>query len=157
MFDRIVRRFLDHTFDPKPPVLTAPKKIIYFCLPFTGNILCRYAPKSASSATPLFLIFTLDTFYVLKKGIFFFPFKDKYLRSSVVYLFKCRCCSASYMGKPRAIYTLGYQNIWVSLQSRENTQPTLLSLLFSPIQTPLDTQLTFTTFKFFLPPLTHTS
>ena len=36
MFDRIVRRFLDHTFDPRPPVLTASKKIIYFCLPFTG-------------------------------------------------------------------------------------------------------------------------
>ena len=59
--------------------------------------------------------------------------------------------------KPRAFYTLGYQNIWVSLQSRENTQPTLLSLVFSSMQTPLGTQLTLTTFKFFLPPLTHTS
>ncbi len=32
----------------------------------------------------------------------FFPFKDKvpkFLRSSVVYLFKCRCCSASYVGQ----------------------------------------------------------
>ena len=36
MFDRIVHRFLDHTFDPRPPVLTASEKIIYFCLPFTG-------------------------------------------------------------------------------------------------------------------------
>ena len=32
MFDRIVRRFLDHTFDPKPPVQIVPKKIVYFCL-----------------------------------------------------------------------------------------------------------------------------
>ena len=32
----------------------------------------------------------------------FFPFKNKvpkYLRSSVVYLLKCRCCSASYVGQ----------------------------------------------------------
>ena len=32
----------------------------------------------------------------------FFPFKDKvpkFLRSGVVYLFKCRCCSASYVGQ----------------------------------------------------------
>ena len=36
MFYRIVRPFLDHTFDPKPTVLIAPKKIIYLCLPFTG-------------------------------------------------------------------------------------------------------------------------
>ena len=36
MFERITRRFLDNTFDPKSSVHTVPKKIIYFCLPFTG-------------------------------------------------------------------------------------------------------------------------
>ena len=35
-FDRIIRHILDHTFDPKSPVLTASTKIIYFILPFTG-------------------------------------------------------------------------------------------------------------------------
>ena len=36
MFDRIFRCFADQTFGPEPPILTASKKIIYFCLPFTG-------------------------------------------------------------------------------------------------------------------------
>ena len=70
MFDRIVCRFLDHTFDPKPPVLTAPKKIVYFCLLFTGihsqGYILRYALKSADSATLPFLILTLDSFFVLQ-------------------------------------------------------------------------------------------
>ena len=37
MFDHLVRRLLDNMFEPKPTVHTAPKKIIYFCLPFTGS------------------------------------------------------------------------------------------------------------------------
>ena len=37
MFDQLVRRFLNNLFEPKPPVLTVPKKIVYFCLPFTGS------------------------------------------------------------------------------------------------------------------------
>ena len=53
MFERITRRFLDNTFDPKPSVQMVPKKIVYFCLPFTGihslqihtqiNRLCKAA------------------------------------------------------------------------------------------------------------------
>ena len=37
MFDHLVRRFLDNMFDPKPILYTVPKKIVYFCLPFTGS------------------------------------------------------------------------------------------------------------------------
>ena len=37
MFDHLVRRFLDNMFDPKPTLYTVPKKIVYFCLPFTGS------------------------------------------------------------------------------------------------------------------------
>ena len=142
LFDRIVRRFFDHTFYPKPPVLTARKKIIYFCLPFTEiHSLQIYTEISrlCDAAFP-----HLDIRFVFRSSrriSSFFPFTDKvpkYLRFSVVYLFKCRCCSASYMWiKPRAIYTLGYENIWISLQTQENTLPTLLLLVFSPIQTPL--------------------
>ncbi|XP_046851727.1 uncharacterized protein LOC124445026, partial [Xenia sp. Carnegie-2017] len=36
IIDQITRRFLNNTFAPKPPVLTAHKMPIYFCLPFTG-------------------------------------------------------------------------------------------------------------------------
>ena len=37
MFDQLVRHFLNNLFEPKPPLLTVPKKIVYFCLPFTGS------------------------------------------------------------------------------------------------------------------------
>ena len=102
MFDRIVRRFLDHTFDSKPPVLIAPRKIVYFCLPFTG----------------------IHSVQIL-------PLQDevpKYLRSIVVYLFKCRCSAASYVGQTtRHLHT----------KISEHGHPTL------------GTQLTLTTSKFF--------
>ena len=39
MFDRIVRRFLEHTLDPRPPVLTASKKIINFSSHSHGDTL----------------------------------------------------------------------------------------------------------------------
>ena len=105
MFDRIVRRFLDHTFDPKPPVLTAPKKIIYFCLPFTGIHSLQIRTYISGLCNAAFL--HLDNRFVFRSSrrISFFPFKES--------------------------SQLGYQNIWVSLQSRENTQPTLLSLILS--------------------------
>ena len=35
MLDQVVRRFFNHIFEPKPNVHTVPKKMVYFCLPFT--------------------------------------------------------------------------------------------------------------------------
>ena len=37
MFDRLVHRFLNKIFETKPPIHTVPKKVVYFCLPFTGS------------------------------------------------------------------------------------------------------------------------
>ena len=37
MFDHLVRCFLNNIFEPKPTVHTVPKKVIYFCLHFTGS------------------------------------------------------------------------------------------------------------------------
>ena len=37
MFDTLVLHFLKKLFEPKPPLFTVPKKIVYFCLPFTGS------------------------------------------------------------------------------------------------------------------------
>ena len=45
MFERITRRFLDNTFDPKPSVQTVPKKIVYFCLPFSGIHSLQIRPQ----------------------------------------------------------------------------------------------------------------
>ena len=102
----IFRRFLDQTFDPKPPVLTTPKKIIYFCLPFKGIHSLQISTQINRLCNAAFP--HLDIRFVFRSSrriSAFFPFKDKapkYLRTSVVYLFTCRCCSASYVGQNHA-------------------------------------------------------
>ena len=53
MFERITRRFLDNTFDPKPSVQTVPKKIIYFCLPFTGIHSLQIRTQTIAFVMPL--------------------------------------------------------------------------------------------------------
>ena len=37
IFDHLVRHFFNNIFEPNPTIHTVPKKIIYFCLPFTGS------------------------------------------------------------------------------------------------------------------------
>ena len=135
MFDRIVRRLLDHTFDPRPPVLTATKKIIYFCLPFTGihSLQIRtQINRLCNAAFP-----HLDIRFVFRSSrriSSFFPFKDKvpkYLRSSVVYLFKCRCCSASYVGQTtRHLHTRISEHLGISpITGKHSTNPAMSSIL----------------------------
>ena len=101
MFDHLVRRFLYNMFDPKPTVYTVPKKIVFFCLPFTGSHslqICIQITRLCNAAYP-----HLNIRFVFRSSTrisSFFPFKDKVpnlMRSRVVYLFKCRCCSASYV------------------------------------------------------------
>ena len=79
MFDRIVRRFFAHTFDPRPPVLTASKKIFYFCLPFTGIHSLQIRTQINRLCNAAFLILTLDSFFVLQDESFpFFPSRIKF-------------------------------------------------------------------------------
>ena len=62
MFERITRRFLDNTFDLKPSVQTVPKKIIYFCLPFTGIRSLQIRTQINRLCNAAFLISILDFF-----------------------------------------------------------------------------------------------
>ena len=65
----------------------------------------------------------------------FFPFKDKvpkFLKSGVVYLFKCRCGSAYMWVKPHVICTPWCQNIWESLlhvTGRPSSSPVMSIIL----------------------------
>ena len=103
MLERITRRVLDNTFDPKPSVQTVPKKIIYFCLPLTGIHSLQIRTQINRLCNAVYP--HLDARFVFRsyrRITSSFPFKDKvpkYLRPSVVYLFMCRCCSASYVGQ----------------------------------------------------------
>ena len=118
---------------PKPPVLTTSKKIIYFCLQFTGihSLQIRTQISRLCNAAHLDIRFVFRS----SKRIFsFFPFKDKvpkYLRSSVVYLFKCRCCSASYLGQTtRHLHTKISEHLGISpITGKHSTNSAISSIL----------------------------
>ena len=145
IFDRCVRTFLNKVFQPKLPVHTVPKKIIYFCLHFTGthslqirtqiNRLCRAAFPHLDIRFVFRSTKRLSTFFSLKDKI------PKALKSGVVYSFKCRCCSASYVGQTtRHLHTRVSDNL-VSLLSLANYVKILPSSAFSHILHPQATLL----------------
>ena len=100
--NKCIRCFLDNIFCPEPKVSFVSKKIIYFWFPFTGQHslqLRNQIRKLCSSA----FIFPSGFYYRPSLRLsHFFPFKDrapKGIRSRVVYRFKCKCCSALYVGQ----------------------------------------------------------
>ena len=138
MFDCIVRHFLDNTFQPKPSILTAPKKIIYFCLPFTGSHSLQIRTQINRLCNAAFP--HLDIRFVFRSSTrisSFFPFKDKvpkFLRSGVVYSFKCRCCSASYVGQTtRHLHTRISEHLGISPITGKPSSSPAMSSIFSHI------------------------
>ena len=117
MFDSIVRRFLDNIFQPKPLILTAAKKIIYFSLPFTGTHSLQIRTQISrlcSSAFP-----HLNIRFIFRSST----------RISV-YSFTCRYCSASYVGQTtRHLHTRTSERLGVSPIARKKfTSPTTSSI-----------------------------
>ena len=161
MFERITRRFFDNTFDLKPSVQTVPKKIIYFCLLFTGIHSLQIHTQINRLGNAAFP--HLDTRFAFRSSrriTSFFPFKDKvpkYLRSSFVYLLSVDAVPRRMLVKPHVIYTLEYQSTWVTLLLRENILLTPLSPVCFPTPVPLVTKWTLTISKSFLPVLTRMS
>ena len=140
MFDKLVRHFLNNLFEPKPPLFTVPKKIVYFCLPFTGlhSLQIRtQITRLCSAAYP-----HLNIRFVFRSSTrisSFFPFKDKvpkFLRSGVVYLFKCRCCSASYVGQTtRHLHTRVAEHLGISPITEKPSSSPPMSSIFSHLKT----------------------
>jgi hypothetical protein len=95
-------------------------KVIYFCLPFIGHHALQIRSqlqKFLSSAYPHISLQVIVSS--------FFPFKDKIpgeLRLHVVYLYKCQCCGALYVGQTRRhIHTHMYEHMGVSPLTRYST------------------------------------
>ena len=136
MFDHLVRRFLDNMFDPKPTLYTVPKKIVYFCLPFTGSHslqIRNQITRLCNAAYP-----HLNIRFVFRSSTrisSFFPFKDKVpklMTSGVVYLFKCRCCSASYVGQTtRHLHTRISEHLGISPIIGKPSSSPVMSSIFS--------------------------
>ncbi|XP_046863266.1 uncharacterized protein LOC124457010 [Xenia sp. Carnegie-2017] len=88
IFDNHVHRFLNNTFEPKDLIHIAPKKIMYFCLPFTGlhclqirTLITRLCNAAFPHINVRFV------FRSSRRLSSFFPFKDrvpKLLRSGVM-------------------------------------------------------------------------
>ena len=55
MLNQLVPHFLNNLFEPKPPLFTAPKKIVCFCLSFTGSHslqICTQITRLCRAACP---------------------------------------------------------------------------------------------------------
>ena len=118
MFNQLVRHFLNNLFEPKPPLFTAPKKIVYFFLPFTGSHSLQIRTqitRLCSAAYPhvnIRFVFRSST-----RTSSFFPFKDKLPKLDLVlytYLSVDAVRHRMWV-KPLAIFTPEYLNTWASL------------------------------------------
>ena len=117
LIDNSIRTFLDKIFSSKPLVHSCSKKILFFCISYTGQHglqIRTQLHKLLSKAYPhIFIRFVFRPTCRLSD---FFPFKDRILfamKLHVVYKYKCQCCGALYMLVKHAdIYTRESQNIW---------------------------------------------
>ena len=134
LFDSCVRTFLDKVSQPKPIVHSVSKKVLYFSLPYTGKHSLQIRTQISrlcSSAYP-----HLNIRFVFRPTLrlsHLFSFKDKTpkaLRSCVVYSFKCRCCSASYLGQTvRHLHTRVSEHLGFSaLTGRKSCSPVMSSI-----------------------------
>ena len=132
--DSCVRTFLDKVSQPRPIVHSVSKKVLYFSLPYTGKHSLQI--RTQISRLCSFAYPHLDIRFVFRPTLRFshlFPFKDKIpkaLRSCVVYSFKCRCCSASYLGQTvRHLHTRVSEHLGFSaLTGRKSCSPVMSSI-----------------------------
>ena len=105
LIDNCISTFLDKIFSPKPLVHFCSKKILFFCIPYTGQ-------HGLQIRTQLYKLLSKAYPHISIRFVFrptcrlsdFFPFKDRIpfaIRSHVVYKYKCQCCGALYVGQTR--------------------------------------------------------
>ena len=136
MFDDLVRRFLNNLFEPKPIIHTVPKKMFISAFHSLAHTLFKFALKSPDFAMLLILTLTFDLFFAHPHASLpsFLSIKDKvpkFLRSGVVYLFKCRCCSASYVGQTtRHLHVRISEHLEISpITGKPSSSPVMSSIL----------------------------
>ena len=117
---------------PAPKVSRAPKRILYFCLPFTGQHSLQILTQISKLCSGTFPHIKLR--FVFRPSLrlaHFFPFKGrvpKSLKSCVVYSFKCQRCSSLYIGQTcRLLHTRISDHLGISAitgKKRVNPAPT---------------------------------
>ena len=118
------------------------RKLSISVFPSLAYTLFKFAIKSPDFAVLLIHILTFDLFFA-PRFVFrsstrissFFPFKDKVpklMRSGVVYLFKCRCCSASYVGQTtHHLHTRISEHLGISPITGKPSSNPVMSSIFS--------------------------
>ena len=141
LFDCCLSIFLNKIFSPPINNITVPKCVVYFCLPFTSAHSLQIWTKLIELVSSCFP--QIDLRVVLKPGKHlstFFQFKDpipKFLKSHVVYQFKCQCCAALYIGQTRRhLHTRISEHMGISpLTGKKVSHPSRSSILTHSTQT----------------------
>ena len=136
LIDNCIRTFLDKIFSPKPLVHSCSTKILFFCIPYTGQHglqIRTQLHKLHSKAYPHISIgFVFRPRCRLSD---FFPFKDRIpfaMRSHVVYKYKCQCCDALYVGQTRRhIHTRISEHMGVSSKTGNKLSVSQMSAVLS--------------------------
>ena len=103
--DKYIKEFLDRVLTRKVVVSTVPKKDLMIVLPYLGKLLLQIRTRINRVMRNKLPHCNLRIVFQTKcKLINFFTFKDKipvFLRSGIVYKFKCSGCNATYYGKTK--------------------------------------------------------
>ena len=103
--DKFIKKFLDRVLTQKVVVSAVPKMNLMIVLPYLGKLSLQIRTrinrvmKNKRSHCNFRIVFQCKC-----KLINFFTFKDKipvFLRSGIVYKFKCGGCNATYYGKTK--------------------------------------------------------
>ena len=134
--DQCITSFLNKQYKPKPTVATVEPKTTTIMLPFLGKVsleirnrLRKYTKKYVQNCCKLQVIFRSQR--RLKR---LFSFKDKLptsLQSYIIYLYKCRACNSSYIGKTDRHQTVRWcEHLKLTpitrQQSKSKTKPTAI-------------------------------
>ena len=105
LIDKYIKEFLDKMLAPKPVVRTVPKKDLLIALPYLDKLSPQIRTRINRIMKNKLLYCNVRFVFQTKCKISsFFTFKDKipsFLRSGIVYKFKCGSCNATYYGKTK--------------------------------------------------------
>ena len=103
--DKCIKEFLERVLTQKVVVSTVPKKDLMIVLPYLGKLSPQIRTRVNRIMRNKLPHCNLRVVFQTKcKLINFFTFKDKtplFLRSGIVYKFKCGGCNATYYGKTK--------------------------------------------------------
>ena len=105
LIDKCIKKFLDKILAPKAVVSTVPKKGLLIALPYLGKLSLQIRTRINRIMKNKLPYYNVRFVFQTKcKVSNFFTFKDKiqsFLRSGIVYKFKCGSCNATYYGKTK--------------------------------------------------------